>query len=54
MTSLYVKIQVTFLKSQRTKLWLFTSYSYDDDKKLSVGGLTTFLLGVIKKIERIK
>ena len=41
-------------KKSKTKLWLFTSYSYDDDGKLSVGGLTVFPLGVIKKIERIK
>jgi hypothetical protein len=41
-------------KKTKDKLWLFTSYSYDDDKKLSVGGLTTFPVKVIKKIERIK
>lgn len=41
-------------KKTKDKLWLFTSYSYDDDEKLSVGGLTVFPLGVIKKIERIK
>lgn len=42
-----------FSKS-KDKLWLFTSYSYDDDKKLSVGGLTVFPLKTIKKIERIR
>jgi hypothetical protein len=38
----------------KDKLWLFTSYSYDEDKSLSVGGLTVFPVKVIKKIERIK
>jgi hypothetical protein len=41
-------------KKTKDKLWLFTSYSYDDDKKLSVGGLTVFPSKTIKKIERIK
>jgi hypothetical protein len=41
-------------KKTKDKLWLFTSYSYDDDKKLSVGGLTVFPAKTIKKIERIK
>ena len=41
-------------KRTKDKLWLFTSYSYDEDDKLSVGGLTVFPAKVIKKIERIK
>lgn len=41
-------------KKTKDKLWLFTSYSYDDDKNLSVGGLTVFPLKTIQKIEKIK
>jgi hypothetical protein len=41
-------------KKTKDKLWLFTSYSYDENKSLSVGGLTVFPVKVIKKIERIK
>ena len=41
-------------KKTNDKLWLFTSCSYDDDKKLSVGGLTVFPAKTIKKIEKIK
>ena len=41
-------------KKTKDKLWLFTSYSYDEDKNLSVGGLTVFPLKTIKKIEVIK
>jgi hypothetical protein len=41
-------------KKTKDKLWLFTSYSYDEDKSLSVGGVTVFPVKVIKKIERIK
>jgi len=41
-------------KKNSEKLWLFTSYSYDKKKNLSIGGLTVFPIGCIKKIERIK
>ena len=39
-------------KVTKDKLWLFTSYSYEGND-LSVGGLTMFPRGCIKKIERI-
>jgi hypothetical protein len=54
MTSLFVKTSGYIFKKTKDKLWLFTSYSYDEDKSLSVGGLTVFPVKVIKKIERIK
>lgn len=41
-------------KKTKDKLWLFTSYTTEDDGSLSVGGLTTLPLGCIKKIEVIK
>tara|TARA_R100000700_G_C3146633_1_gene126689 strand:- start:79 stop:342 length:264 start_codon:yes stop_codon:yes gene_type:complete len=37
-------------KKTKTKLWLFTSFSEDKDG-LSVGGLTCFPIGCVKKIE---
>ena len=40
-------------KETKDKLWLFTSYSFDD-VGMDVGGVTTFPMGVIKKIEVIK
>ena len=41
-------------KKTKDKLWLFTSYSYDTENNLSVGGLTVFPVNTIKKIEKIK
>lgn len=41
-------------KKTKDKLWLFTSYSYDTENNLSVGGLTVFPVKTIKKIEKIK
>ena len=40
-------------KKTRDKLWLFTSYS-EDDNGMDVGGLTCFPRGCVKKIEVIK
>ena len=40
-------------KKTKSKLWLFSSYSEDEDG-LSVGGLTAFPMGCIKKIEVLK
>ena len=40
-------------KKTISKLWLFTSYSEDEDG-LSVGGVTCFPMGCIKKIEVLK
>jgi hypothetical protein len=40
-------------KKTKSKLWLFSSYSEDEDG-LSVGGLTAFPMGCIKKIEILK
>ena len=40
-------------KETKDKLWLFTSYSFDEFG-MDVGGVTTFPIGVIKKIEVIK
>ena len=40
-------------KKTNDKLWLFTSYSFDD-VGMDIGGVTTFPMGVIKKIEVIE
>ena len=40
-------------KKSRDKLWLFTSYS-EDENGMDVGGLTCFPKGCVKKIEIIK
>lgn len=40
-------------KKTKDKLWLFSSFSKDENG-LAVGGLTCFPLGVIKKIEVLK
>jgi hypothetical protein len=40
-------------KKTKSKLWLFTSYS-EDENGLSVGGLTCFPMGCIKKIKVLK
>ena len=40
-------------KQTKDKLWLFTSYSFDE-LGMDVGGVTTFPMGVIKKIEEIQ
>ena len=40
-------------KKTKSNLWLFSSYSEDEDG-LSVGGLTAFPMGCIKKIEILK
>jgi hypothetical protein len=44
---------VGYGKKLKDKLWLFTSYSFDE-LGMDVGGVTTFPMGVIKKIEVIK
>ena len=36
------------------KLSIFTSYSFDDDGNLEVGGVTTYPRKVVLKIERMK
>ena len=41
-------------KKTKDKLYLFTSYSYDKEKNLTVGGLTVFPTKTIQKIEIIK
>ena len=40
-------------KKTKSKLWLFTSYSEDEDG-LSVGGVTCFPMGCIKKTQILK
>lgn len=40
-------------KKTKEKLWLFTSYS-EDENGMDVGGLTCFPKGCIKKIEILK
>jgi hypothetical protein len=40
-------------KKTKNKLWLFTSYS-EDENGMEVGGLTTFPRQVVKKIEVLK
>nr|BAR15708.1 hypothetical protein [uncultured Mediterranean phage uvMED] len=40
-------------KKTRDRLWLFTSYS-EDENGMDVGGLTCFPRGCVKKIEVIK
>ena len=40
-------------KKTKDKLWLFSSFSKDENG-LAVGGLTCFPLGVIKNIEVLK
>jgi len=40
-------------KKTKEKLWLFTSYS-EDENGMDVGGLTCFPRGCIKKIEILK
>ena len=41
-------------KKTREKLWLFSSYSMNDDGSMDVGTVTVIPTKVIKKIERIK
>jgi hypothetical protein len=52
--SWYQKMKEEFAVKEIIKFNPFYGDSYDEDKSLSVEGLTVFPVKVIKKIERIK